>query len=192
MAQYETVIHTSDQKGATDLILQILYTDDTYEELRQTILIDPYGYAYEKQRNPWSWKKPWQIFSSTHVTLLGANIQLYQDMSWNIWPGHLYNQVNPQITGRDGQFAFFVPPGTYYLEATLGGFLPYKGKPFVVTDTLLNINIPLERDTGAYPLLVKLFLVLFGAIGLVFWSIIRRHKTTLPTQKDGEYISATL
>lgn len=190
--QYETVIHTADNKGTSDLILQIIYTDDTYEEIRQTVLVDPYGYAYEAQRNPWSWKKPWQIFSSTQVTLLGAHIQLYQQMrdtSWSIWPGHLYNQVNPQITGRDGQFAFFVPPGTYYLEASLDGFLPYKGKPFVVTDTLLNINIPLERDTGAYPLLIKVFLILFGAIGLVLLSIIRRHKISVYTQTSEAIIS---
>lgn len=48
-----------------------------------------------------------------------ASVSLFQyDESsdqWLLWPGEVYNQANPQITGNDGAYRFLVPPGKYYL-----------------------------------------------------------------------------
>ena len=52
------------------------------------------------------------------------------------WPAHLYNnQVNPQVTGADGYFAFFTPPGFYYLQVDgKPGYQPWRSPVIQVVE----------------------------------------------------------
>ncbi|TSC62576.1 MAG: hypothetical protein G01um101448_27 [Parcubacteria group bacterium Gr01-1014_48] len=35
---------------------------------------------------------------------------------YQVWPGDIFNQANPQITGEKGEYRFILPPGKYYLK----------------------------------------------------------------------------
>lgn len=169
---YETTIHAPEEKGAYQMAFQIIYTDDTFDEISNTILVDPYGYVYTSESLGWSWKKPWQVFQSQEQRLLGARVHIFVKNSvdsWVEWPAHLYNQINPQSTANDGMYAFVVPPGTYRLESTLEGFDAFVSEPFVVEDQILNINIEMHRPTTFSYVYIgyggAVVLVLFGWIG---------------------------
>ncbi|MFB6226610.1 MAG: hypothetical protein ABEJ02_04630 [Candidatus Paceibacteria bacterium] len=147
---YEAVIEAPPEKGKYEMIVQVFYKDNTYEQLKKTVLVDPYGYVYKEVFRDWSWSKPWQIFTTKKVGVKKAKVTLYtknETDEWVQWPGHLYNQYNPQFTGKDGAFSFVAPPGEYYLRAEAEGFLPTKTDTFTVDDKIVNRNIKLRRYT---------------------------------------------
>ena len=39
-----------------------------------------------------------------------------------LWPGEIFNQANPQITGDDGLYRFILPPGKYYIKMEKRGY----------------------------------------------------------------------
>ena len=71
---------------------------------------------------------------------------------WTPWPAHLYNnQQNPQVTGDDGYFAFFTPPGDYYLQ--VGGlpaassgltttYQSWRSPVVTVISDIVHVNVP--------------------------------------------------
>ena len=63
---------------------------------------------------------------------------------WTPWPAHLYNnQVNPQVTGSDGYFAFFTPPGQYYLQVDgKPGYQPWRSPLIEVVNEIVHVNVP--------------------------------------------------
>jgi hypothetical protein len=79
----------------------------------------------------------------------GASVtaMVYQSAwgGWAPWPAFLYNdQFNPQITDPNGQFTFFAPPGSYYLEVDGGpGFQSWRSPLIEIGNQPLTLNIPL-------------------------------------------------
>jgi plastocyanin len=64
---------------------------------------------------------------------------------WVPWPAYLYNgQANPQVTGEDGYYAFFSPPGMYYLQVDGGqDYQSWRSPVFPITTRPLHTNVPL-------------------------------------------------
>jgi hypothetical protein len=58
----------------------------------------------------------------------------------------LYRQINPQVTGPDGYFAFFTPPGQYRLQAdgTHLGYALYESPTLTVVAEPIRFNVPLQ------------------------------------------------
>jgi hypothetical protein len=86
------------------------------ETVQVAAVIDPDGYIHDAGRGG-------------DARLVGATVTLY---AWNVaadrwdaWPAHLYGQANPQTTGADGYYSFFVPPGDYQLRVEKAGYDPY-------------------------------------------------------------------
>ncbi|MCD6343982.1 MAG: right-handed parallel beta-helix repeat-containing protein [Anaerolineae bacterium] len=109
-------------------------------------LIDPDGYIFDVN-------KGFDIDNPTLNAVEGVTVTCMVSMTewggWVPWPAHLYeNQINPQVTGEEGYFAFFTPPGHYYLQveggaATEGG--PYQAwrSPVVeVISEVVHVNVP--------------------------------------------------
>lgn len=63
---------------------------------------------------------------------------------WVPWPAHLYEQQqNPQVTGASGYFAFFTPPGFYYLDVEgPEGFQRWRSPVVQVIDEIVHVNVP--------------------------------------------------
>jgi plastocyanin len=105
------------------------------------ILIDPDGYVFDVT----------QGFDSQDPTahaIPGVTVTLYWNSAewggWTPWPAHLYNnQVNPQVTGTDGYFAFFTPPGQYYLQVDgKPGYQPWRSPVITVVNEIVHVNVP--------------------------------------------------
>jgi hypothetical protein len=113
-----------------------------------TILIDPDGFVFDITQgfdpaNP----------AAQHV-LPGATVTLMVDEpllgGWVRWPAQLYaDQVNPQVTGADGYYAFYTPPGRYYVQVSgKDGFQGWRSPVISVVDELVHMNVPLTPITG--------------------------------------------
>jgi hypothetical protein len=82
-------------------------------------------------------------------TLSGVTVTAYVSMptwgGWVPWPAHLYNdQINPQVTGDDGYFAFFTPPGFYYLDVQgKAGYQAWRSPVVQVITEIVHVNVPL-------------------------------------------------
>lgn len=145
---YEAMIATPSEKGKYQILVHIIYEDNTYEEINRVVLVDPYGYVYIEKYQPWSWKKPWQIFYTEEIRVPTAKVTLYslnQFGKWDIWPANFYKQFNPQTTGETGEFIFLAPPGKYYLTAEAIGYKKFVGKEFESKEEIININIKLNN-----------------------------------------------
>lgn len=112
------------------------------------ILIDPDGFVFDSTlgfdaANP-----------SAHA-VPGATVTAYVWLpewgGWVPWPAQLYdNQVNPQVTGSDGYFAFFTPPGKYYLQVSgKPGFQSWRSPVIEVVNDIVHVNVPLSPEAAA-------------------------------------------
>ncbi|HNT24562.1 MAG TPA: carboxypeptidase-like regulatory domain-containing protein [Anaerolineales bacterium] len=112
------------------------------DEVVGVILIDPDGYIFDSTLG-FDPEDP-----SAHV-LPGATVTAYEyvpsSASWRPWPAHLYNdQVNPQVVGTNGYFAFFTPPGQYYLQVDApDGYQSWRSPVVEVVNEIVHVNVPL-------------------------------------------------
>ncbi|MBN1315292.1 MAG: hypothetical protein JXA42_07485, partial [Anaerolineales bacterium] len=110
------------------------------------VLIDPDGYVFDsslggKYDGETGMFSPVQAISGVTVT---AYFSVPEWGGWIPWPAHLYNdQINPQVTGEDGYFAFFTPPGQYQLQAeAIDGFQAWRSPVVEVITQIVHVNIP--------------------------------------------------
>ncbi len=107
------------------------------------VLIDPDGFVFDVT-------KGFDPVSPTLHSLAGVTVTAYVSMTnwggWVPWPAHLYeNQINPQVTGNDGYFAFFTPPGFYYLQVEgKAGYQSWRSPVIQVINEIVHVNVPLH------------------------------------------------
>ena len=169
---YEAIIKSPHAKGEYYAVVQIIYTDNTFEEVSRTVLVDPYGMVYFREYKGWSWTKPWQFIMTKQVPIGGANVRLEmmtRTKEWVLWPARLYNQFNPIVTGEDGAFAFVAPNGTYRLIVDAEGFKNFQSKPFEVEKQIVNVDIKLEKrlSTARIITLLILGIMILGILGII-------------------------
>ncbi len=105
------------------------------------ILIDPDGYVFDVTQG-------FDPQDPTAHAIDGVTVTLYELVpewgGWTPWPAHLYNnQANPQVTGADGYFAFFTPPGQYYLHVDgKPGYQPWRSPVITVVNEIVHVNVP--------------------------------------------------
>lgn len=105
-------------------------------------LIDPDGYVFDVT-------KGFDPLTPTLHTVQGVTVTAYVSLpqwgGWVPWPAQLYNdQQNPQVTGPDGYFAFFTPPGLYYLQVDgANGYQSWRSPIVQVITQVVHVNVPL-------------------------------------------------
>jgi hypothetical protein len=105
-------------------------------------LTDPDGYVFDVTQG-------FDPLSPTLHIVEGVTVTAYVSMpqwgGWIPWPAHLYdNQVNPQVTGENGYFAFFTPPGHYYLQVDgIDGYQSWRSPVVEVITEIVHVNVPL-------------------------------------------------
>jgi hypothetical protein len=106
--------------------------------------IDPDGYVYDAEKS---------AETGSLVRIAGAVVTLLMHDTarnkWVPWEAGLYGQNNPQVTGPDGYFAFFTPPGQFKLvaDATAQGYLGYTSPILTVVDEPLRYNVGLTTTS---------------------------------------------
>ena len=93
---------------------------------------------------------PHTYSAATHKPV-AATVTLYylapDTNNWVVWDGSSYGEANPQLTGSQGYFKLFVPPGTYYLKATAPGYHTLVSSIFKTSQ-----SEPLATNLGLKPL----------------------------------------
>lgn len=123
------------------------------------VLIDPDGYVFdidqggEYDDDLGGMFNPVQAISGVTVT---AYVSEPTWGGWIPWPAHVYSQTNPQVTDSSypdgitttGYYAFYTPPGLYYLQVEGGATT--EGSPYqewrspvieVITQPV-HVNVP--------------------------------------------------
>jgi parallel beta-helix repeat protein len=123
---------------AETLSLDLCVNGSLWDLLLALILIDPDGYVYDSSKG-------------IETVIQGATVtcDMYDEdyQTWERWPAELFeSQVNPQVTGPDGYYAFFVPSGLYRVNATAFGYDPHTSPDIRVIDEIVHYNIPMQGD----------------------------------------------
>ena len=88
-------------------------------------------------------------------TVSGVTVTCYVSIpewgGWIPWPAEVYSQTNPQVTDDQypdgitttGYFAFFTPPGDYYLEVEgIPGYQRWRSPVIHVITQIVHVNVP--------------------------------------------------
>lgn len=116
------------------------------------VLIDPDGFVFDVDAGG-SYSATTGMYAPVQA-LAGITVTAYVSVpewgGWIPWPAHLYkNQVNPQVTGPEGYFAFFTPPGFYYLQVEgANGYQSWRSPVVQVINDIVHVNVPLTRWTA--------------------------------------------
>ena len=110
----------------------------TYEETcGYRKLIDPDGYIFDVT----------QGLDVGVTTVAGVTVTCLMSSTewggWVPWPAHWYGQKNPQVTGDNGYFAFFTPPGHYYVQVEgIPGYQAWRSPAVEVISEIVHVNVP--------------------------------------------------
>lgn len=130
---FEADIPVPKEPGSYTIKVKSVKTDGTIvEQQTLTVLIDPYGYVYDR---------------SSKARIANAEVTLFEkdnEGQWKKWDASKYSQTNPQNTNRSGDYGFMTPKGTYYIQATAPGYKDYKSEELIVRTDPITLNIPLE------------------------------------------------
>jgi hypothetical protein len=114
-----------------------------------SVLIDPDGFVFDVTEGLDVISStldgvPIEVGNAIAGVTVTAMVSMPQWGGWVPWPAHLYdNQVNPQVTGEDGYFAFFTPPGFYYLQVDgAPGYQPWRSPVVQVITEIVHVNVP--------------------------------------------------
>ncbi len=136
---FEATISAPFKKGKYKLLLNVIYEDGTLESISTEMLVDPYGYIYEKKKIKGKFRE---------IRIGNAKVFLFwlnpETNNFQLWPAKKYKQKNPQITDATGEYAFMVPKGKYYLEIAKDEYYQKTTDKFEVIDEVINLNIELR------------------------------------------------
>ena len=118
-----------------------------------TVLIDPDGFVFDINQGG-DYSGPGGMFNPVRA-ISGVTVTAYMSApeigGWIPWPAHVYSQTNPQVTDATypdgitttGYFAFFTPPGLYYLQVEgLPGYQAWRSPVIEVITQIVHVNVP--------------------------------------------------
>lgn len=110
------------------------------------VLIDPDGFVFDIDHGG-AYDSETGMFAPV-MPLANMTVSCYQYVpdwdSWILWPAEQYQQINPQVTNSTGYFAFFTPPGQYYLQVdTVDGYQLWSSPVIEVVSEIVHVNVPL-------------------------------------------------
>jgi Right handed beta helix region len=123
------------------------------EKIRdREVWIDPDGYVFNSTLGFDPLNPTQHVIPGARVTCM---VLLPGWGGWVPWPAHLYGgQINPQVVGSNGYFAFFTPPGQYYIQVDgPSGYQSYRSPVVTVVNEIVHVNIPLTPAiSGSSPI----------------------------------------
>lgn len=113
---------------------------------------DPDGFVYDSAAVAAGARMEQAIVASAWVTCTRQTAE----GTFEPWDALEYGQVNPQFTDtkypdrvlRPGYYSFLVPPGSYRIQVTAPGYLPYVSQTLQVINDPVTLHIPLKRAGG--------------------------------------------
>jgi hypothetical protein len=156
--KFQAVIPMPKVKGKYELRILIVYKDQSLQEIKKTISVDPQGYIYTMS-SPF-----FGLGKKQEIRMQDAEVTLYKvenDKSQR-WISEDYKQRNPATTDKSGEYSFFVPNGQYYLEVKKDGYRTQRSENFTVENKVLNKNIELVPNVKPSTWLIVVAVSLAG------------------------------
>jgi len=149
---YVCSLETGSVTGEQNIEIITISEDDTTEKFVLDVLIDPYGYVYSINEK------------GNQERIKDATVTLYKIEEGERVVYVNSEQDNPQQTDEEGEYSFFVEPGTYILSVKADGYEDYESEEFEVVSTIIEMNIELnEVKSFNYWLIVLPVLFVFGS-----------------------------
>jgi hypothetical protein len=157
---YETKMDIFNSLGTYDLNILAMFDDNTSVRMKLEVLVDPYGFVYEK-------------IDENELRLSNAQVTLYAklDDDWNIYG--IAN--NPQYTNTHGEYQFLVEPGTYKIKVELDGYETYESEEIEVEKTTIEMNIEMNKIKKEYLLYIYIGTGLILTVGILL--ILKKRKS---------------
>jgi len=117
----------------------------------KTRAVDGAGNTTERDINAVAVLRSGKIISrETGEAVTNGKVTLYyQDPEseiWTLWDAKAFGQENPQNTSEEGNYEFFLPPGTYYLEVKAKGYATLTSQIFSVgKPTPFNADFEMKK-----------------------------------------------
>jgi hypothetical protein len=132
------------------------------------VLIDPDGFVFDVDQggdydDVTGVFDPVQAIPGVTVTCMMSEPTLG---GWVPWPAHMYDQTNPQVTDDTyddgitvtGYYAFFTPPGHFYLQVeNIPGYQAWRSPVVEVITQIVHVNVPYTpwvSDTDVHPVTI--------------------------------------
>ncbi len=163
---YETSYEMPEVNGEYVVNVIVTYQNNETKILNINYEIDPFGYVYD-QKGEWTKR------------IKGAKVSLYVKVSEDdikLWDTDIENFPNPQITKENGEYKYFVEPGTYKLKVSAEGYKPYESEWFEVKERLIEKNIKLEKEADYRYLLIAIASLLTFSICLYSFKHLKKHR----------------
>lgn len=138
---YEANVNMPLVKGQYAIKTRIVPADSNrpIREIEMITVIDPEGYIYEKIGNQ-------------ELRLNDAMVSIWwkngETGEFELWPAEEFQQVNPQVTDKSGEYSFLVPEGEYYLTVEVDEYEKFESDIFKVSfGRPVHMNIEMESDS---------------------------------------------
>lgn len=122
-ASMEATVISPAAVGSYPLSIVLSYNDNTSDTVDFYTDVSGFGQVFE-------------VVNGKSQPVAGMIVSLFVDTgggNFGLWPGQLYGERNPQVTGANGVFAFIVPAGTYRLLFEKKGYDVRSTLAFPVT-----------------------------------------------------------
>ena len=131
---YTGTLDIPNKSGKYKVVVEVIARDGTKDKIDlMFVLVDPNGYVIDNVNN--------NRIANAKVTLYKVN-----GVKKDKWQAEQYDQVNPQETSNNGEYAFMVPSGKYKLHIEAPGYNEFNSKLIKVDEgTPVTLNIGLNR-----------------------------------------------
>lgn len=122
------------QAGDPNLWSGILAFEKVGTYSLEATAIDGANNKTSKKLNTVVVNKPSQVLTKAQKPISEASVTINyfdeESSSWFVWDGATFGQSNPQTTGENGEFDFFLPTGKYYLNVKAKGYASKNSEIF--------------------------------------------------------------
>lgn len=157
MNGYQGDFLTPSASGKYSLTIIINYQDKTSDVIKIDALVKQKGYVFHLQ-------------NFVEERIKGAMITLYvlnpTAGTWEQIDASIYRQMNPQISGDNGEYSFIVPMGKYLMTVYKEGYYSYSSGLFEVRDNIINQNIKLspKKALSIYDVIIIIVIVVISLV----------------------------
>lgn len=181
---YTAIISAGQDSGDFDLIIDIVFDDDTMSTITVQTTIDPLGYVFYKKKSFWDTTLKKNGYEE--VRIKDAKITLYvfsdENKQWEVWKDKINNQANSQYTNQSGEYSFFVEPGKYYILIEKDGFKSVKTDEFKVEQDVVIRNVEISKDIPTLEWFGTI-LIITSLLNFISWIMNKRTRKKTVSQE---------